>query len=493
MKLKIRRLGFLTGTPVCIIHKDTLKKINIHVRNRVSITKKNKKVIAIVDGISKILKKNEIAVSKNVIKKLGLKNKEYVEIEIAEKPHSIALIKKKLLGETLRKKEINEIVQNIASNALTEAEVAFFVSAVFSNEMTLTETKHLTEAMVKSGNIMKLRGKIADKHSIGGVAGNRTTPIVVSICATTGLIIPKTSSRAITSAAGTADVIETIAKVEFSIKDIKRIIKKTNACFVWGGALGLAPVDDKIIRIERIANLDSTTQLIASILSKKISVDSKYILIDIPYGNSAKVNKRQAENLKKRFLKLSKMFDLKLEVILTDGREPIGRGIGPVKEIEDIIKILERKKEAPIDLEEKSILLAGRLLELSGKVKKGAGIKKAQEILDSGKALQKFNEIIKMQGGNSNNLKKLKPPLSYDIKTKRKIKIKHLNNKLINKLARIAGSPEDKSAGLYLYKKKKEIAEKGETIITIYANSKDKLRHAKKFYMENKKEMVEVK
>jgi len=490
MKLKVKRLRFFTGRPVCMIHEKDSNEIDAHVGERVSIKRHNKELISVVNTIAEILKPGEVAVSEEIFKSLNLSNHEIVEVEIAKRPHSIDLIKKKLLGETLKKAEINEIIQNISDNSLTETEVAFFVSAVYSNGMTLRETKNLTQAMVKSGNLIKLRGKVVDKHCIGGVAGNRTTPIVVSICASAGLIMPKTSSRAITSAAGTADVIETLAKVGFKVEDIKKIIKKTKACFVWGGALGLAPADDKIIRIERIVNIDSTAQLLASILSKKLSVDSEFILIDIPYGPSAKVTKRQADKLKGKFLKLGRSFGLKLEVLLTDGSEPIGNGVGPVLEMKDILKVLTRV-DSPPDLEKRSLVLSGKLLELAGKAKKGKGIDMAKKILDSGKAFDKFKEIIKAQKGKIKPLKLGR--YSYPIRAKRKIKIKHLDNKLINRLARVAGSPEDKAAGIYLHNKKNRIVEKGEKILTIYAQSKEKLEYAKKFYKDNKKKVFEVK
>ena len=343
--------------------------------------------------------------------------------------------------------------------------------------------------MVKSGYQLKLRGKVVDKHCIGGVAGNRTTPIVVSICASAGLKIPKTSSRAITSAAGTADVIEVIAKIDFSIKELKKILSKTNACFVWGGALGLAPVDDKIIKVERIVKIDSTAQLLASILSKKISVDSKYVLIDIPYGPSAKVTKGKAQKLKLKFLNLSKKFDLKLDVILTDGSEPIGYGIGPVLEIIDIINVLKISKDAPNDLREKCLILSGRLFELAGKAKKGQGKKLAKKLLDSGKAFDKFKQIIKAQKGSLK--KELKPgKYSHVVLAKNKNKIKHIDNKLINSLARQAGCPEDKEAGIFFHKKAHYQIKKADKIMTIYATSKEKLKHAIKFYNKNKKEMI---
>lgn len=466
-----------------MIHEFTASKLSLHVGNRISIeNKKGKKLISIVDTITGIISKNEIAVSEDIIKKLNLKDKEIVDINTTSKPYVINLIKKKLEGHRLNKQEIREIIENIANNYLTEVEIAFFVSGVYTKGMSLEETRNLVKAMVEMGNKLNLNGKVYDKHSIGGVAGNRTTPIVVSICAAAGLIMPKTSSRAITSAAGTVDVIETIAKVDFSINEIKKIIKKTNACFVWGGFLGLAPTDDEIIKIERIVNIDSTPQLLASILSKKISIGSKYILIDIPYGESAKVSKKQAEKLKTAFLNLAEKFDLKLEVVLTDGSEPIGNGIGPLLEMQDIIRVLSRKNP-PKYLEEKSLFLAGKLLELAGKKQ---GQKLAQEILNSGLAFQKFKEIIKAQKGNINNLSRLKPKFFYNIKMKEKRKIKHIDNKLINKLARIAGCPEDKAAGIYIHKKKNETTEKNQPILTIYTISREKLNYAKKFYKENK-------
>ena len=491
MKFKVKILEFTAGRPVCIIHEKTAEQMSLHVGKRISIKKGRKTTISIVNIVSNsIIKPNEIAVSEIIVKKLKLKKGEIIEAEIAERPNSINIIKKKLKGKQLSKKEIFNVIKDIAENALTEAEISFFISAVHSKGMSLIETKYLIQAMVRTGKQLKLRGKVVDKHSIGGVAGNRTTPIVVSICASAGLRFPKTSSRAITSAAGTADTIETIAKVDFSVKQIKKIIRKTNACFVWGGALGLAPVDDRIIKIERIVKIDSTAQLLASILSKKISVDSKYILIDIPFGKSAKLTKTNAKKLKTKFLQLAKKFDLKLEVVLTDGSHPIGNGVGPVLEIIDVIKVLKNEKDAPKDLREKSIMLSGRLLELAGKSKKGKGIDLAKKILDSGKAFKKFEQIIKVQKGSINK-SKLKPgKYTHIIKAKKPAKIKHLDNKLINSLARNAGCPEDKLAGVYLHKKVNQEVEKSEKVMTIYSTSKEKLKHAINFYNKNKKEII---
>ncbi len=489
MKLRVKILKFLAGRPVCMIHEKKAKEMSLHVNDRVLISKNHNKIISVVDTATGILKQNEIALSEEIIENLDLKKGNFVDVTIEELPLSINLIKKKLNKHKLSEFEINEIIKDIANNALTETEVAFFISAVYTAGMDNNEIKYLIEAIVKNGKRLRLRGKVIDKHSIGGVAGNRTTPIVVSICAAAGLIMPKTSSRAITSAAGTADVIETLAKVDFSLNELKKIIHKTHACLVWGGALGLAPTDDKIIRVEKLIKIDSTAQLLASILSKKISVDSKYVLIDIPFGKSAKVSKKQAEKLKHQFITLGSMFGLKIKCILTKGDEPIGNGIGPVLEMRDVISVL--KNDFPEDLRKKSVFLAGQIFELSGKSKKGKGQALAESILKSRKSWKKFLEIIKAQKGKINSKRLRLGIFKHEIEARKNMKIKHIDNKLINTLARFAGCPEDKSAGVYLYKKAGDFVKNKQIILAIYSDSEEKLRNAKHFADKYLKQMIQ--
>jgi putative thymidine phosphorylase len=296
--------------------------------------------------------------------------------------------------------------------------------------------------------------------------------------------MPKSSSRAITTAAGTADVIETIAKVEFSMKELKKIVKKTGACLIWGGSLEIVPADEKIISIEKMLNIDPESQLLASIMSKKLALGANYILIDIPYGKTAKVDKKKGEELKKKFEYLGKYFKKKIQVVLTKGDEPIGNGVGPVLEIFDILKILKRSENRALDLEKKSVFLSGKLFELTGKAGKGKGEKMALEILNSGKALKKFSEIIKAQGGTVDHLKPAK--FKKNILASKNSTIKEIDNKKINSLARIAGSPLDKAAGLYLYKHVGEKIKKGEKFLTIYSESKSRLKESLRFFHSQK-------
>lgn len=485
MRLKVRELDLGAGRPVAFLNEATSHALNVHAGDRVAIANSNKMIIAVVDILKNFLDKNEISLSEEVTSFLHLKPGEYVDVTLTLIPQSTQYIIKKLKGEVLTKGEIYAIIKDIVNNSLFEAEIAYFISGVYKYGMTFQELIYLTEAMYKTGIHLVWNSKnIVDKHSIGGVAGNRTTPIVISICAALGIVMPKTSSRAITSAAGTADVIETITNVDLSPKQMKDVVNKTGACLAWGGSLGLAPADDKLIRVERLLNLDPESQLIASIISKKLATGSTHVLIDIPYGRGAKVSIRESLKLKNKFLNIGKHFNLKIKVILTDGSQPIGNGIGPVLEMLDILAVLKREKDAPRDLEKKSIVLAGIILEMMKKAKKNEGMSMAREILDSGKALKKFNEIITEQGRKKRLLRT--GGFKHIIRAKRSGKIKAINNEKINYLARLLGCPQDKSSGIYLYKHKNENFKVNEPILTLYAESRKKLRKAIEYFREAK-------
>lgn len=482
MRLKVKVLKFMAGKPIAILDSTIANRINVHVGDRITLFKDEDRTMISVIDTSKgdFLKVGEIGISEEIRKELKLKDGEMIDVSLSPRPESVLFMKKKMDGQILNAQEIHDIIEDVVNNSLTEAEIAYFVSAVYKNGMNDKETQALIQAMVSTGKRLYFEGVVVDKHSIGGIAANRTTPIVVAICASAGLIMPKTSSRAITSAAGTADVIEAIANVEFSTSEIEKIVKKVGACLVWGGSLGLSPADDKLIQIERILNLDPEPQLLASVLSKKIAVGSKYVLIDIPFGKSAKVNKNRALRLKKKFEFFGKQFGLNIKCVLTNGEQPIGRGIGPLLEIRDVIKILKRDG-GPKDLEDKAVFLAGQIFELCRYTRKGHGEIIARQILDSGKALRKFREIIEAQKGKIPTFQELEDKLGrfkYPVVSDVSKRIKEIDNKKINLVASIAGCPIDKGAGVYLHKKRGEKVERGDKILIIYAESEKRLKAA---------------
>ena len=488
MKLRIKDVDISSGGPLIAVlnHKDAAI-LDLHVMDRIKI-KKGKKIETVVVDIAeseKVVPQGKLGVFEEVIDSLKLKNNGLVEITPARKPLSLDYIKKKLDGQKLNKKEIDQIVWDIVHNKLSQVELAYFVAACYTNVMSTEETILLTKAIVKHGDVLKLdKYPVIDKHSIGGIPGNRTTMIVVPIMAAAGYTMPKTSSRSITSPAGTADTMEVLANVVFPIKKMKEIILKTNACIVWGGALNLAPADDKIIAVERPLEIDAESQLLASIMAKKHSVSSTHILIDVPTGKDAKVkNKIGALKLKKEFESVAKKLKKKVKVLITNGTQPIGNGIGPALEARDVLWLLKRDPRKPIDLEKKCLMMCKNIFSMIG-VKNG--YKKSLQILNSGKAYAKMIEIIKAQNGKEIVAEDIKiGNFCCDVLSKKSGIVKEIDNMIISRVARIAGAPHDKGAGLYLYKHVGHKVRKRERLFTIYSEAEHEFEFAVEFAKKN--------
>ena len=488
MKLKIKDIDISSGGPlIAVMNKSDAALLDLQVMDRIKI-KKGKKIETVVLDIAEsdnIISKGKIGVFEEVIHSLKLKNSDEVTIIPARKPLSLDFIKKKLDGQELSKKEIYQIVWDIVHNKLSAVELTYFVAACYMHVMNSRETILLTKAMVEHGDTLKIdRYPVIDKHCIGGIPGNRTTLVIVPIIAAAGYAMPKTSSRSITSPAGTADTMEVLANVAFPIKKMKEIVLKTNACIVWGGSLNLAPADDKIIAVERPLEIDAESQLLASIMAKKHSVSSTHILIDIPSGKDAKVKSKSAAlKLKKEFENIGKKLKKHIKVIITDGSQPIGNGIGPALEARDILWILKRDPRRPADLEKKCLIMCANIFSML-RIKNG--YKKSLELLNSGKAYRKMIEIIKAQNGKEIAAEDIKiGKYSYDITSKKSCKVREIDNIVISRIARIAGAPHDKGAGLYLHKHNGDKIKKGEKLFTIYSESEHEFKFAVEFAKKN--------
>jgi AMP phosphorylase len=484
LHLKVKDMKISTGDVlIVIVNKKDAELLDLHALDRIKIFKGNKVETVIVDiAESKTaIPQGKIGLFGEVVKSLNAKTGDDVRVDLARKPTSLDYIKKKLDGFTLTRDEIKQIVWDIVHNKLTSIELTYFVSAVYSRKMSLQETTWLTKAMADEGESLRFQKRpVMDKHCVGGVAGNRTTPIVVPIIAAAGLTIPKTSSRSITSPAGTADTMEVLMDVDISLKKMEKVVKKTGGCLVWGGSLNLAPADDKIIRVERPLSIDAKSQLLASVMAKKASVGATHVLVDIPYGKGSKVESLQRANtLKSDFESVGKSLGIKVKVILTDGRYPIGKGIGPALEARDILWVLKNDKRAPQDLLKKSINLAGEMLEMAGKAKKGKGAEMALEILKSGKAYKKMVEIINAQGKKITEPGRVRIGRNfYEIKAGKSGKLVDISNADVSKIARVAGAPKDIGAGICLFKNVGDKVVKGEVLAKIHAESKQKLKFA---------------
>lgn len=398
---------------------------------------------------------------------------------------AIDAIKKKLLGKELTYKEIFILMDEIAHERLSPILTAYFAAAGFKEGFSEEELFFLTKAMAKTGQILHFRGVVADKHSTGGVAGTRTTMILVPIIAAAGIKIPKLSSRAITSPSGTADTMEVLAQVTFSPSEIEELVNKNGGCIVWNGKMGLAPADDIIIQVEQPLAFESFDKIIVSIMAKKVASGATHIILDIPVGPTMKIQHfKDGEIIAKKFESLAKQFNKKIVIDLNETREPAGRGVGPVLECRDVLRVLEQDPERPLALEAKALRLASKLLDLCyediEKNKIGSGQQVATDLLKSGKALQKMKEIIKAQHGNfhitSTDIKLGK--FKKEITSKKKGRIIMIDNYQISAVAKILGSPQDQAAGFFLGARLEEKIDKGDILFTMYSSDEWRLKEA---------------
>jgi thymidine phosphorylase len=425
-------------------------------------------VLNVVDD-ENIVAPGQLGLSEEAFTLLGLDEGSPVHIRHAEPPASMEAVRRKIAGERLNATQFMHIARDIAERRYAKMEIAAFLVASGQTGLDRDEVVHLTRAMVTQGAQLRWEGDlVADKHCIGGVPGNRTSMLVVPIVAAHGMLIPKTSSRAITSPAGTADTMEVLARVELTPQRLHEIVRQHRGVLSWGGTANLAPVDDILISVERPLGIDYPGQMVASILSKKIAAGSTHLIIDIPVGPSAKVrHMRDALRLRKVFEYVADRLGLFVEVVITDGRQPVGRGIGPVLEARDVMQVLRNDPAAPADLRLKALRLAGRVLEFDPDVRGGHGFEIARDILDTGRALTKMRDIIGAQGERTD------PPaagaLVLEVPAPVSGTVIAIDNYQMARIARLAGAPLDKGAGVDLMKKLGDEVAAGELLYRVHA------------------------
>lgn len=416
-----------------------------------------------------IVAPGELGLCDQAFEQLGAPEGSAVWIEHAERPASMDAVRRKIAGDRLGPDDFRAICRDIVENRYSRMEMAAFLVATDQSGLDRDEVLSYTRAMAESGQRLDWHEPmVVDKHCIGGIPGNRTSMLVVPIVAAHGMLIPKTSSRAITSPAGTADTMEVLAEVDFPPRKLHDIVRRERGCLAWGGNAQLAPVDDVLISVERPLGIDAMGQMVASILAKKLAAGSTHLLIDIPVGPSAKIRRmRQALMLRKLFEYVGGQLGIHLEVIITDGLQPVGRGVGPVLEARDVMQVLECRPEAPSDLRQKALRLAGRVLEFDPDVRGGDGFTIARDILDSGRALAKMKDIIAAQGRREYTLDP--GERVHEISATKEGYVIGIDNLRINRIASLAGAPMDKRAGIDLVRKIGEPVVEGEVLYRIHA------------------------
>jgi len=475
--LNVKHLGFSSGTPLVVVDDSVAETLGVRAHDRLLLKFGGREAVAVVN-IARNLPADAILVNEEVARLLGVKDGDLVEVSAAPPPRSARYIRDLLRGAWLGSEEMRAIVEDVVRDMLDEVEIAALVAAISQRGLSIEEAYYFARAMVETGERLDLGVEpVVDKHSIGGVPGDKTTLLVVPVVASLGYRIPKTSSRAITSPAGTADRAEVLMPVNLSLEEIKEIVLKVGGCIAWGGALRLAPADDKIIRVEHPLSIDPF--LVPSIMAKKAAVSATHVVIDIPVGRGAKVGTvAEAERLARMLIQVGGRLGMKVACAVTHGDQPIGRAAGPALEAREALKAL--MGEGPPDLVDKAASLVGLLLETLG-VEGGKQL--ALEALRSGRALAKMREIIEAQSGDP----RVKPddiPLGdkrFTVRADRDGVVVWVDNAAVATAARLAGAPKDKGAGVELHAKVGDVVRKGDPLLTVYSEYSSKLQAAEEY------------
>lgn len=482
--LKLRQIDIRTGNDsrIVVLRGHDAASFGINPGDRLKISYRNKTHIVVADITHHSIQHGEIGLFDEVWKLLKPTDGDPLTIEVVSRPPSVAAIKKKLRGEEITREEMHSIIQDIVKRQLGTIETTYFVASGYVKPYSIRELVWMVEAMAQTGETFQWKTKyVLDKHSVGGLAGNRTTMVAIPIIAALGFTIPKTSSRAITSPAGTADTMEVLAPVSFTGTEVRKIVEKNKACLIWGGGLSIAPADDIIIRVSRPLSLEPYDKMIVSILAKKVAMGVKFLIIDMPYGPGTKIpNLQEAKRLEEKFMAVGKAFGIRTQVRFDEAHEPIGQGIGPMLEARDVLRVLQQKPTRPIDLETKALELVAELVALTGKWTRTQALIRGREALSSGRAWKVMQGIIRAQGGKASIDAN---DLATGAQTKRVLArksgtVKQIDNRALDEIARTLGAPEEKLAGIYLHKKIGDRVGLNDKLFTLYSYSADRLQLA---------------
>ncbi|MES2149285.1 MAG: thymidine phosphorylase family protein [Pseudomonadota bacterium] len=479
--LFMHRLGIDTYQELVVyLRSDSAvcKSEGFEAQSRIEVWRGERHITATLNVVHhSLIGMQQLGMSEAAWRALGGADGDQVRVVHAPPLQSFSAVRAKIFGRPISSDAAGAIVRDIVDGRYSDIELAALITACSGNRMDVAETIALTRAMVAVGQRLHWTSEIVvDKHCVGGLPGNRTTLLVVPIVTACGLVMPKTSSRAITSPAGTADTMETLAPVALGMAAMRRVVEQEGGCIAWGGAVSLSPADDLLIRVERPLGLDSDGLLVASVLSKKIAAGSNHVVIDIPVGRTAKVrSENAAQMLGRRLEAVGQALGITVSVMLTDGEQPVGRGIGPALEARDVLAVLQDQADAPDDLRQRALLLAARVLELGGKALPGQGYALARSVLDSGAAWSKFQAICAAQGGMR------EPPCASYTRALGALhhgRVVAIDNRRLACLAKLAGAPKAPAAGLTVHAALDTLVAVGQPLMTLHAESPGELAYA---------------
>ena len=458
------------------IHKDCVayKVDDLKSLTKVEIHGGVKPVYAFLQVVedSKLVKPNELALNIEAFKQVNLPEGANISLTLSPQPPSMNSIKQKIAGNILSSGEYSAVINDILNRRYSNMDIASFLVASGSF-MTAPEVLSLTEALI-GDKVLHWDNEniVVDHHCLGGVPGNKTDIIITAIVAAYGLPMPKTASRSVTSCAGVADTFAVLANVDLDENKFMQVVTENRGAIVSHNHLELAEANRLISAVERQIGFTQQQHITSSILAIKLAAGVTHLVIDIPVGSNSRIKStNEAMRLRKLIEYVGDMLSIEVDAVITDGSEPIGNGIGAVLEARDIMKILRNKEDAPQDLREKSLFLAGRILEFDPKLRGGQGYHVAKEILNSGRALETMNKIIYAQG------KAPQPQLgtlTREIVANTSGVVERIDNARINKIGLLAGAAQYPGAGIDLFKKVGDNVEQGEPLYRIHSvNSTD--------------------
>jgi AMP phosphorylase len=482
MKRVAKKVDLMYGRSQVVLSKASVDEMNVKLQTPVRVLAGDCVVVAyiIADQTGLLVTDGEIGLSGEDMDKLGIKTGVEISVLGRRPPNSYQLIKKKFNNEPWTDKDMIEIVRDINKGHLTDMEIEVFTLAQQFQGLSMDELESFARSIAETGEMLDFEEAVYDKHSIGGIPGNKVSLLIVPIVAAAGLLIPKTSSRAITSPSGTADTFEVLAPVEFSSSEMLEIAPKVRGMIAWGGMMNIAQADGIIIdRVKKPLGIDPRSSFVASILATKLAMGVDHLIMDIPTGAETKMATREmASDLGREFIEAGRRLNINVSAALTYGGQPLGRAIGPALEAKEALESLTGKGSS--SLREKSIELSGILLEMGKQAPVGQGLNLAVKLLKSGKALEKMKEIIAAQGGNP-EIKPSDIPLGehrHVIQAKNDGYVVTYSNKNINRIASAAGCPQHKGSGIILHNKLGDFVKIGDPVIEIYAEKTTKLTAA---------------
>ena len=473
----------LKHIPVCsfdeniaYLNKDcSIYKIdNISSLTRVEIHGGKNSVYAflqLVEG-NKIVKPNELGLNSEAFEKVGSPEGTKVSLSLATPAPSLSAVRRKVLGNVLSAKDYAAIVSDIANNRYSNADIAAFLVAVGSF-FTPSEIVDFTEALSDTKILEWEREDIVvDYACIDEPIGGKADLLVAAIVAAYGLPMPKIVFPRSIIGSSLINTMKVFADVDLDLDDFKRQVWEKRAAIVSADKLDICLADKIITQVERQSGIYTMERNVASMIANKIAAGVTHLLVDIPVGARAKIkNTSEAMRLRKLIEYVCDICNVRVDIAVTDGSEPLGYGVGAVLEARDIMKVLKNEDDAPDDLKEKSLFLAGRILEFDDKLRGGQGYLVAKELLRTGKALEAWEQIVSAQGEKD---PEALGHLTRDVVAVKAGKVKRINANLMNKIAVLAGAGQYLGAGVEMFRKCGDSVASGDVLYRIYScNSND--------------------